>query len=449
MFFSVNLCVNFRLPFQPHKFCADVRCSIESFSKLSDQILELASTQFIHLPIAPSAEVLARIPSALPSILEDSTSSRHLRSSYIAHIISSILTIRVFTPFLFSLGQRFDQADALFTNLSNQLRSKSTRKEAIWRQYTLTAAYTTTDAKARINSAAGGVIEEIVNSIMPFIEASAEDAVRAAIRPIVKLAVEVWRYARLEREMIEASMPDTSGEENREEGFWVPQSFDHSIYPASAVQPVENQHGANRILLRVFPILRREPIHQSFRLSDKEVGDNGCVYSRGMALYHDSPPVLAQFAESRRYSGPPSPIGNNPTIIQEPQAVAVPRLHPTLVDLLPINTPAPLPESAWPPPSPGQSPPPQQRRSTSPPTPLFRAVGEIDGLEDRAQAPLFSRISTIDTASNNILHKASMLSWQTWEGENPDKEVVEVDKSRYEAKNGYSLAARLRRDSAS
>lgn len=361
----------------------------------------------------------------------------------------------MFTPFLFSLGQRFDQADALLTNLSHQLRSKSTRKEAIWRQHTLTAAYTTTDAKARINNAAGGVIEEIITSIMPFTEASAEEAVRAAVRPIVKLAVEVWRYARLEREAIGASMQETIIEESAEEGLWVPQSFDHSSYPANAVKPVF-RHGSKQLLLKIFPIIRREPIHHCFRQSETDMEDDGCLYSPGIALYKDSPPVVARLAELRGGSGPPSPT-ESLTFIGELKEAVAPRRQPSSVYLPSDNAPSPLQDAPYPPPLVTPCPSPALPPRTSPPTPLFRAVGEIDGQDNRSERSISPVMRRTGTPSMGTLHpNASILSWQTWEGPNPHKEKekekekeVEASRSNYDGKNGYSPAlARLRKESA-
>lgn len=422
--------------------------SIDAFARLSNQILELATTHFVSLPSNLTPDAIARIPAALPSILDDSTASCDLRASFIAHTVSSILTVRVFTPFLFSLGQLSDQADALLTNLGHQLSSKSTRKEAIWRQHTLTAAYTTTDAKSRINSAAGGVIEDIVTSIMPFTEARAEEAVRAAVRPIVKLAVEVWRYARLEREAIGASMLEVTAEDRVPEGLWTPQSFDHSSYPLSAVKPV-SQHRPKQLLLKIFPVIRREPIHQCFRQSETDMEDDGCLYSSGIALYKSSPPVLARLAELRRRSSPPSPT-ESLTFIGELKEAVAPRLQPSS-DYLPLdNAPAPYPPPLTTPcPSPALAP------RTSPPTPLFRAVGEIDGQDNRSERSISPTLRRRDTPSLGTLHhNASILSWQTWEGPNPNlqkekeqRRDVENGRLKYEGGNGYCPAlARVRKE---
>ena len=59
---------------------------------------------------------------------------------------------------MFSLGRRYDKADSLFSSMSHHIREKSTRKEAIWRQQTLLAAFTSSGAKQRINTAAGTVV---------------------------------------------------------------------------------------------------------------------------------------------------------------------------------------------------------------------------------------------------------------------------------------------------
>jgi hypothetical protein len=310
------------------------------------------------------------------------------------------------------------------------------------------AAYTTTDAKQRINTAAGMVIEEIVTNVMPFAEPSAEEDIRLAIRRIVKLGVEVWRFARLEREMIEASMPEIFSEEGEEDGFWQPQPFDSAAYPVNAVKPVfENQQGMKQLLLRVFPMIRREPIHQCFRVKDHEMDDEGCVYSPGMALYSDSPPVLARLAELRRSSGSvlQNPFSDSHAIDHE---MAMPRLQPTSMDLPPINTPAPLPPSTWQSPSPGLSTPLRQRRSKSPPSPLFAAVGEIDSLNNRyqyPQSPIISRTGTVNSHRHGEDRPiSSATSWPSSGAESP-KEVVEVGRSRYEGRDGYN--PQLRDDS--
>jgi hypothetical protein len=47
-----------------------------SFSQLQKQIIDLATTHFVHLPVRPPAEDLAQVPSNLPSFLGDTAASR-------------------------------------------------------------------------------------------------------------------------------------------------------------------------------------------------------------------------------------------------------------------------------------------------------------------------------------------------------------------------------------
>jgi hypothetical protein len=191
---------------------------------------------------------------------------------------------RIFTPFLFGLGHRSEDTETLLTNVSGQLRAKGVRREAIWRQQTLLAAYTTADAKSRMNKEAGRVMDEIMEAIIPFC-ADAETKVndlRAAVRKIVKLAVETWRYARLEREKIEAFMPRVEEiGEGPARGVWLPFSADGTSPEDSATNGTES----GDMLLRVFPLVRREKVQESFWITENDHNDQGCVYYKGAALY--------------------------------------------------------------------------------------------------------------------------------------------------------------------
>jgi hypothetical protein len=53
-------------------------CSLVSFSQLQKQIIDLATTHFVHLPVRPPAEDLAQVPSNLPSFLGDTIASRYV-----------------------------------------------------------------------------------------------------------------------------------------------------------------------------------------------------------------------------------------------------------------------------------------------------------------------------------------------------------------------------------
>jgi hypothetical protein len=57
---------------------ANHSCSLVSFSQLQKQIIDLATTHFVHLPVRPPAEDLAQVPSNLPSFLGDTVASRYV-----------------------------------------------------------------------------------------------------------------------------------------------------------------------------------------------------------------------------------------------------------------------------------------------------------------------------------------------------------------------------------
>ncbi|KAI8940088.1 hypothetical protein NX059_003806 [Plenodomus lindquistii] len=281
-----------------------------SFSQLQKQIVDLASTHFMHLPVRPPAEDLAQVPSNLPSFLGDTTASRQVRAAYIAHTVSKLITYRVFGPFLFSLGTRYDKADSLFSSMSNHIRAKSTRKEAIWRQQTLLAAFTSSGAKQRINTAAGTVVEEIVNAIKHFADPKEEDNIKIAVKRIVKVAAETWRFARLEREMITAVMPALEDQEHSFNGpeYWgtykpegdKPEGTLIGSLDSAAPQPDEHA----QLLLRLFPVIYREPKHENFH-RDGEEHDTGCTFHHGLALYSDADAVVARTEELRSAGLPP------------------------------------------------------------------------------------------------------------------------------------------------
>ncbi|KAL5121400.1 hypothetical protein ACEQ8H_000868 [Pleosporales sp. CAS-2024a] len=306
-----------------------------SFSQLQKQIVDLATTHFVHLPVRPPAEDLAQVPSNLPSFLGDTIASRQVRAAYIAHTVSKLITYRVFGPFLFSLGRRYDKADSLFLSMSHHIRDKSTRKEAIWRQQTLLAAFTSSGAKQRINTAAGTVVEEIVSAIKHFADPREEEGIKIAVKRIVKLAAETWRFARLEREMINATMPALLDEEHQFTGpeYWP--SYD-SYKPegtliGSLVDHPTSVEEKPQLLLRLFPVIWREPKHENFHL-DGEKPDEGCIFHHGLALYDDAEPVVQRMEELKSAGLPSYTTTSSPTPAEDgkfpPPIVPPPRDAP-------------------------------------------------------------------------------------------------------------------------
>ncbi|KAL1957984.1 hypothetical protein VTO42DRAFT_5196 [Malbranchea cinnamomea] len=238
----------------------------------------------------------------MPQFLDNTQASRELRAAYIQHVISKTLTYRMFQPFLFTLGRRFDKADTFFQMLSSDIRRKSVRREAFWRQQTLKAAYTTSNAKQSINVAAAVIVDEIVDHIRHFTDPSRLDLVVTGVRKIVKLAAETWRLARVERELITASMPSAE-DEGTSNADWQEFVYD----PSSPTPPVEAAAGASgakrRPILRMLPRIVREACHEDFLGENDQEKASPCVYLPGVVLYADSPSVVARRAELSRRPG--------------------------------------------------------------------------------------------------------------------------------------------------
>lgn len=305
--------------------------------------------------------------------------------------MSKLITYRVFGPFLFSLGRRYDKADSLFLSMSHHIRDKSTRKEAIWRQQTLLAAFTSSGAKQRINTAAGTVVEEIVNAIKHFADPREEEGIKIAVKRIVKLAAETWRFARLEREMITATMPALYDEEHQFTGpdFWP--AYDSAHKPdgtliGSLADTTHPSDGQPTLLLRLFPVIYREPKHENFH-ANGERNDEGCIYHHGMALYDDAEPVITR-AEELKSAGLPSFTTASPTNAEfgkfPPPMVPPPRnpLPPTPA----MSEKTTSVRTKSPPPSPheGSDRSPQRRRTPPPPPSSIAALNEVATLPVRA-----------------------------------------------------------------
>ncbi|KAL8736084.1 MAG: hypothetical protein Q9181_002570 [Wetmoreana brouardii] len=234
----------------------------EAFEFLSKQIYELAQDFCSSCPPQIPNDVTKTIPPDLPPFLVDTPASALVRVAYIQSLVSDIITRRIFQHFLFT----FDQFDSIFNEWAEYLRSKSTKREAIWRQRTLHAAFSCPSSKPRINKFAASIIDDIVNTIKPFVDRSRREQMIVAVKKIVKTAAETWRYARIELSRISAS---------------------------PAMDASRGQEGD--MLLSIFPRITREPLPSDLRLDAKE--DLGCVYSPGQTLSRHSPAVLARRME--------------------------------------------------------------------------------------------------------------------------------------------------------
>ncbi|KAI5819227.1 hypothetical protein BZA77DRAFT_234467, partial [Pyronema omphalodes] len=265
-------------------------CSIDAFTKLSRDIMEI-SQEFTTLPIAPPSRVLSELPPGLPAMLNNSEASMLLRQAYVQHIISKHLCYRIFQPFLFSLGKRYDKADSFFQQMSNQLREKSTRKEAVWRHYTLLASYTASNAKKNAVVAAADVIQEISAYVKPFADVQKMDVITSGITRIVKYAVETWRYARMEREIITA----TISMDGLDDEYWETNDYTkmapYSTDPDLSFVRLLTVPGRRTPLFTTLPVFYREGILPSLHRPTKQL-DNGLVFTKGVVLYSDCMPVM-------------------------------------------------------------------------------------------------------------------------------------------------------------
>ncbi|KAG0637955.1 hypothetical protein HOY80DRAFT_888728 [Tuber brumale] len=277
---------------------------MDAFTKLSKDIVDF-SKEFSNLPVPPSGRVLAELPSGLPCMLTNTDASRLIRMAYVQHIISKYLCCRIFQPFMFHLGKRYDKADSYFQAMSKQLRDKSTRKEATWRYYTLLVGYSGASAKKTASVVAVNVIEEIAEHVKPFADQNRMDVITSGISRIVKFAIETWRHARIEREIFTASMSLDRTNRN----LWLGHLYEHekpyADNPALVAQ-LKSLRCRHEIILPLLPIFSREGTLPSLYRPGASL-DNGVVFSKGIALYTDCLPALQRSLET-------SPLGSVPAL---------------------------------------------------------------------------------------------------------------------------------------
>ena len=255
--------------------------SYDAFQNLEKQISGLANEHFQDLPGPVPDETKRSIPANIPSLFANTEAARNLRAAYVEHHISAIITRRIFQPFLFVLGSRVAAVDHLFMDWAETMKRKSTKREALWRQRTLHAAYTASSAKQSINKIASHIVDEIVEEIKHFAHPTRWQQMTVAVRRVVKTAAETWRYARLELGLITANM---SGED-------IAKSPDPGPVMSSNKDEDARAQGA-KILLARFPLIKRDPVPEDLK-TELDTEDKGYIYSRGRVLCSDDPDVLA------------------------------------------------------------------------------------------------------------------------------------------------------------
>ncbi|KAL8948187.1 MAG: hypothetical protein Q9222_005603 [Ikaeria aurantiellina] len=237
---------------------------------LQRQILDLArefcSSSSAHRP--PDA-LIQGIPSGLPHFFVDTPASAQLRVAYVQSLISGILVREVLEPFLFTERR----VGNLLNDWGESMRSKSTKREAIWRQRTLQAAFSGDKGRSDVNELAARIINEIYSAVKFFADQDKRDQLKKAIRNIVSTTAGTWRYARIELSRIVVSLAPNG--------------------PCKQTQEP---------LLTMFPRIEREPMPKELRLGKK--ADKGCVYSRGEFLTTSSPAVIARRRELGEVASP-------------------------------------------------------------------------------------------------------------------------------------------------
>lgn len=197
------------------------------------------------------------------------------------HRISDLITRRIFQPFLFVLNSRHDSVDYLFQDWSETMKEKSTKREALWRQRTLQAAYSASSAKKAINKTATTIVAEVVEAIRHFAHPTQQQNLSVAVRRVVKTAAETWRYARVELGLITASM---SGKEI---------VSSHEPGPGVSLRKREDtQARASKVVVTRFPLIKRDPVPGGLKM-EADTEDQGYTYSSGRILYSDDPDVVA------------------------------------------------------------------------------------------------------------------------------------------------------------
>ena len=226
----------------------------------------------------------------MPPFFDNTESAKNIRAAYVKHHISSILTRCIFQPFLFVLEPRLAPADRLFREMSEELKRKSTKREALWRQRTLFAAFTASSAKQTINKVATRIVEEIMRTIKYFTPDTQWPYLIVAVRRIVKQAAETWRYARLELGLISVSMDgkDIVRALTRDAGL-------------SGKDEARIDDLCGKMLLPLFPVIKRDPMIGDL-LGKSDLHDEGYTFSPGQILYSDDADVAACREGVLRYS---------------------------------------------------------------------------------------------------------------------------------------------------
>ena len=182
------------------------------------------------------------------------------------------------------------------------MKRKSTKREALWRQRTLQAAYSAPNAKQSINKTATSIIAEVVEAIRHFAHPTRQQHLTVAVKRVVKTAVVTWRYARLELGLITASMSGRDIVGSHEPGPGV-----------SLGKREDTQARASKVVFTRFPLIKRDPVPGDLQ-KETDTEDQGYTYSTGRILYSDDPDVVARQQGLSRHSSMSRQSQNSPIL---------------------------------------------------------------------------------------------------------------------------------------
>lgn len=166
------------------------------------------------------------------------------------------------------------------------IRSKSERREAAWRQITLRTAYTDAHAKKAIHLVGHKAVAEILREIKWFTDQEEWPSLALRVRFVVKTAAELWRFARLERELVTVSMPgDVDVDVVKDTG-----------HEMDLVSTLAGGKIERTLVLGVTPHISRDAVHEACPQQDRS--DNGpLVFLHGFALHNDSELIVTRYRE--------------------------------------------------------------------------------------------------------------------------------------------------------
>jgi hypothetical protein len=206
----------------------------------------------------------------LPELLGSTATATELRSIMVQHKIFKILQRQIFQPYVFVALDGYSDAetDQLLITLSRLISRKSVRREALWRSITMRAIYNSLKARETIGIKAASILGEVIEQVEDLATPSSRGPLVAALKEVVRSAIELWRQTQVEADRITSTMPDVS-----------------------------TINGLSSVLLWVRPHVVRERVALANMVGPVGLSETTTVLLQGTALRQDSPLVLKRYEE--------------------------------------------------------------------------------------------------------------------------------------------------------